>query len=96
MNKLILLLAFPLGGCLGLGMQNMTPAQIRATNGMTTCTQVLTMYGRGSTISANTDDIRKGATAKGKTAVKCGDAEMVIENDIGVAQPAPKPAPLAP
>lgn len=76
-----------LSGCLGLGLQNMTAEQIKATNGMTTCTTLSTMSGSGSTISVNSDDIRKGATSNGKVAVTCGTATIVIDSNVGVAYP---------
>lgn len=40
------------------------------------------MYGKGSSITANPDRVTKGATSKGKTSITCGDATMVIEQDV--------------
>lgn len=76
----IVLAAFLLTGC--LSVQDMTAAQIRATNGMAMCATAATMYGKGSSITVNADDIRKGASAKGKTQITCGDATMVIEHEV--------------
>lgn len=77
--------ALLLPGCMSMGFQDMSAAQIRATNGVAGCVTVSTMNGRGSSITVNADDIRRGATAKGKTSIQCGDAQMVIEHDVGVA-----------
>ena len=71
-----------LAGC--LSVSDMSAQQLKATQGMAMCAQATTMYGKGSTITVNADDIRKGAYAKGKTAITCGDATMVIEHDVGV------------
>lgn len=85
MKKLIAaVVSLSLGGCLGLGMQTMSPDQIKATNGMATCTTGKTLYYSGSTVSINMDDVRKGATSKGKTKVTCGDTSMEIDTNVGV------------
>ncbi len=82
----IAILAVALAGCaFSGGVQQMTPEQIKATEGMATCTQATTLYGKGASITANTDNTRKGATSKGKTMITCGDASMTIETDVGVA-----------
>lgn len=73
-----------LGGCISVA--DMSAQQLRATNGMAMCAQVTSLYGRGSTITVNADDVRKGAYAKGKTAIQCGDSTMVIEHDLGVSK----------
>ena len=78
-----LLAVLSLAGC--LNMEAMTASQIRATNGLAMCSQMVTLYGKGSSITVNADDIRKGATAKGRTSITCGDALMVIDSNIGVA-----------
>jgi hypothetical protein len=71
-----------------MSVSDMSAAQLRATNGMAMCAQVTSLYGRGSSITVNADDIRKGAVGHGKTSIVCGDATMTIQHDIGVA-PAP-------
>lgn len=48
------------------------------------CNQYSGLYGKASAIALNQDDVRKGATAKGKTTISCGDAQMTIETDVGV------------
>jgi hypothetical protein len=70
-------------GCVSIS--DMSAAQLRASNGIAQCAQVTSLYGRGSSITVNVDDIRKGATARGRTSIRCGDATMVIDTDIGVA-----------
>ncbi len=77
---LTLLLAPFLSGC--LSVSDMSAQQLKATNGMAMCSTVATAYGRGSSITVNADDIRKGASAKGKTEIRCGDAVMVIEGEV--------------
>lgn len=75
-------LSLVLPGCMSMGFQDMTASQIRATNGVAGCVTVSTMHGRGSSITVNADDIRKGSSAKGKTEIRCGDAVMVIESEV--------------
>lgn len=74
-----------LAGCPSMSIKDMSAEQLKATNGMLTCSQLSSMYGRGSSILVNTDDLRKGATSKGKTVITCGDASMTIESEIGAA-----------
>ncbi len=88
-HLLVLVVAGSLAGCLSLGVHDMSAAQIKATNGMVMCGQMVSLYGKGSSITVNADDIRKGATAKGKLSIVCGDAQMTIEHNIGVAPGAP-------
>lgn len=71
-----------LSGC--IGMSEMTASQLRATNGMAMCASVVTLYGRGNSITVNADDLKKYQIGKGKTVISCGDAQMVIEHDVGV------------
>ena len=78
-------LTLVLPGCMSMNVPDMSAAQIKATNGMVMCAQVVSMYGKGSSITVNADDIRKGATAKAKTSITCGDATMIIESNVGVA-----------
>lgn len=82
--RIALLVAPWLTGCVGVA--DMSASQIRATNGMIMCSQVVSIYGKGSSITVNADDIRKGATAKGKTSITCGDSQMVIEQEVGTAR----------
>jgi hypothetical protein len=86
MKTAILLTAcLALAGCPSLGYQTMTPEQIKATAGTASCTQLTSIYGKGSAIAVNVDETRKGATSKGKTAITCGDATMTIETEVGAA-----------
>lgn len=74
-----------LGGCQNLGM---TPEQLRASAGMATCTTVNSLvYGKAAFITANADDVRKGATNKGETIITCGEGSMSIKTDTGVPVP---------
>lgn len=75
-----ILLAIPLlllAGCPSLGMQEMTPEQIKAMDGLVTCSQISSVYGKGSNITANPDRLPKGAS--GETTVTCGDSSMTIK-----------------
>lgn len=80
--------AFVLAGCQTMAYKDMTPEQIKATAGTTSCTQYSGLYGKASTIALNQDDTRKGATSKGKTIITCGDASITIEAEVGVPVPA--------
>lgn len=84
LRSIVAAAALVLPGCMSIS--DMSAAQIRATNGVAMCSQVVTMYGKGSSITVNADDIRKGATGSGKTSIVCGDATMTIQHDIGVAK----------
>ena len=85
LRNLTLLVTLLLPGCMSMQIPDMSAAQIKATNGLMMCAQVVSMYGKGSSITVNSDDIRKGSTAKGKTSIVCGDASMTIEHTTGVA-----------
>lgn len=66
----------------------MTPEQLKASAGMATCSTVNSLvYGKASFITANADDVRKGATSKGDTTITCGEGSMSIKSDIGVPVP---------
>ena len=78
MRTLLFTVALILPGCVGVA--DMSASQIRATNGVIMCAQVSSIYGKGSSITLNADDVRKGSTAKGKTSITCGDSQMVIEH----------------
>lgn len=82
--KALILSVFLLTGCQNMGYQNMTPEQIKATAGTISCVTLdAFLYGKGSVIAINTDDTKKGATSKWKTVIKCGDAEMTIDAEVG-------------
>ena len=80
----VLFLPLTLAGCPSMGYQHMTPEQIKATAGTISCVTLDTLlYGKGSVIAINTDDTKRGATSRWKTAIKCGDAEMTIDATVG-------------
>lgn len=85
--KSIYVLVLLLSGCAsGLVM---TPEQLKASAGMATCASINSLvYGKASFITANADDVRKGATAKGETVITCGEGSMSIKSDVGVPVPA--------
>lgn len=87
MRLLLAGIALGLPGCVNLS--EMSANQLRATNGMAMCSQATSLYGRGSSITVNADDLKKGQTGKGKTVITCGDSQMVIEHDVGIAPRAP-------
>lgn len=76
-----------LSGCMSLGVSDMSASQIRATNGMIMCAQVVSMYGKGSSITVNADDVRKGVSARSKTTIVCGDATMTIDSTLKEEKP---------
>jgi hypothetical protein len=80
----LVLLALSLAGCLGVGM---TPDQLRASAGMTTCTTTTSLYGKLTTVTTNTDDTRKGATSSSKSEITCGEAKLTIDNSVGTSKP---------
>lgn len=86
----VTLLASTLAGCLGLGVQNMSPEQIKATAGMATCTTLNTTTARGNSVAVNLDDVRKGATNKSRI-IMTPDCGVTIETDVGVAPVPAKP-----
>lgn len=91
MKALLAVTAIALAGC----ATGMSPEQLRASAGMSTCTKTTTIYGTVTFATTSADDTRKGATQKSKTVVTCGDASMAVETDTGVAPvtPAVKPTP---
>jgi hypothetical protein len=66
-----------------MGLSKMSPDQIKAANGLATCTQIYSPWGKGTTISINIDDVRKGATSKGRIIVS-PDCAVTIQHDVGV------------
>lgn len=80
MRIAIAIAALWLAGCAGLNMHDMTAAQLKATNGMASCGHATNIYGQVSIITANTDDVQKGTTQKGKMVITCGASSMTIDN----------------
>lgn len=76
-----------LPSCANLGYQNMSPEQIKATAGTTTCTQFTSLYGKASNIAINADETRKGATSTNDLTITCGEATMSIKSSVGVPVP---------
>jgi hypothetical protein len=75
------------GGAFNL-QGDMTAAQIRATNGVTTCAQYDSLvYGSASFITMNADDTKKGATSSNNTQITCGKANMTSNSTAGVPVP---------
>jgi hypothetical protein len=72
-----------LAGCVSMGISEMSPEQIRAAEGLVTCTQIYSAWGRGVATSINVDDVRKGATSKGAITV-APDCGVTIRHDVGV------------
>lgn len=58
-------------------------SDLKLAAGTVGCNQYSGPYGKASAIALNQDDVRKGATAKGKTTITCGDAQMTIETEVG-------------
>lgn len=81
---IIAAVTFLLSGCLSMGVHNMSAEQIRATEGMVTCTTVYTAYGKGNTTTVNADDTRKGNNSKGKITIS-PECAVTIESDTAAA-----------
>lgn len=79
----VMLASLLLAGCPSMGYYNMSPEQIKATAGTISCSTVNSVYGKGSAIAVNADDIRKGATSTGAVTISCGEASMVIKSEVG-------------
>ena len=82
MKKLLLLTFVALSGC-----ASMSPEQLKASAGLTTCTTTANIWGKVSVITQAIDDTRKGATSENTTDIKCGDASMTVGNKVGVPVP---------
>ncbi len=65
----------------------MSPEQLRASAGLTTCTTTTNIWGKVSVITQAVDDTRKGATSENTTDIKCGDATLTQGNKVGVPVP---------
>lgn len=74
-----------LSGCAGLPVADMTAAQIRATNGMSSCGTASNLYGKVSIITQNQNDPAGNTNQRGKTVITCGEATMTIDNSQTVA-----------
>lgn len=84
MRHLLLAMVFPLvAGCPTIGMKDLTPEQIKAMDGLLTCSQIRATTASGSIITANPDRLPKG-NALGETEITCGDASMKIKNSVTV------------
>ncbi len=70
------------------GCSSMSPEQLKASAGMTTCTTTTNVWGTVSIITQAIDDTRKGATSENSTDIKCGNASMSVGNKVGVPVPA--------
>jgi hypothetical protein len=86
MMRGLLVAVLLLSGCMSL--EQMNAVQLKALEGTAMCQQFTSLYGKGAVIVNSIDNTKKGATNKGKTYVKCGEAEMTIEHDVGVPVPA--------
>lgn len=73
-----------LAGCATQSVQSMSPEQLKAMEGMVTCSFYQGMYGKAGVITVNNDVIRKGATSKSKVVV-ANDCTVTIDGDVGVA-----------
>jgi hypothetical protein len=83
MRLSILSITWLLAGCVSMGISEMSPEQIRAAEGLVTCTQIYSAWGRGVATSINVDDVRKGATSRGGITV-APDCGVTIHHDVGV------------
>jgi uncharacterized lipoprotein YajG len=81
--KAFLLLTFvAITGCAG-----MSPEQLKASEGMATCTTTTNVWGTVSVVTHDVRNTRKGATSENSTEILCGNAKMVIGDKVGVPVP---------
>ena len=86
MKLIIAVLATTLSGCMSMGVSQMTSEQIRAADGLATCSTIYTAWGKGASASVNVDNVRKGMTAMGKVVIS-PECAISIETNVGVAPP---------
>lgn len=72
----VLTLVPMLAGCPSI---TMSPEQLKASDGMATCSQLSSMYGKGSSITINPDNWRKGVAGTNDVSITCGDAQLTIK-----------------
>ena len=85
MRKLIALLILStvaLAGC-----ASMSPEQLKASEGMATCTTTTNVWGTVSIVTHDVRNTRKGTTSENTTEILCGNAKMVIGDKVGVPVP---------
>lgn len=76
-------------GCMGLGVQSMDAAQIRATEGMVTCTDIYTMYGKGRSVTVHADAAKKGIQVTNEVVVGA-DCTVTIRGSALPPHPIPQ------
>ena len=76
---IVLCAAAALSGCMGMSVKDMTPEQIKATNGMVTCASANSIYGKATLVTVNNDDVRKGNAGGAKVTVN-PDCSVSVEN----------------
>ncbi len=69
------------------GCATMTPEQLKASEGMATCTTTTNVWGTVSIVTHDVRNTRKGATSDNSTEILCGNAKMVIGDKVGVPVP---------
>jgi len=70
-----------LTGCVGgFSVKDMTPEQIKATNGMVTCGTANSIYGKATLVTVNNDDVRKGNAGAAKVTVN-PDCSVTVESN---------------
>jgi uncharacterized lipoprotein YajG len=82
MKRLVALTILLLAGC-----QSMSPEQLKASEGMATCTTTTNVWGTVSIVTHDVRNTRKGATSENTTEILCGNAKMVIGDKVGVPVP---------
>ena len=82
MRGLALLALLLLSGCMSVGIQHMTPEQLKQTEGMLTCDMINGRVGvyvvEGTTVVVNIDALRKGSSVHTKITVD-KDCNVTIE-----------------
>jgi hypothetical protein len=70
-------------GCAG-GLQGLSAEQLKSMPGVAACSSYKGMYGQTTTVVVAAEDVRKGATSKGRVQI-APDCTISIEDATGVA-----------
>lgn len=80
MKLFLVILVLILQGCMSMGIQNMTPEQIKAAEGLLTCDNIASVYADANSVSVNMETLKKGLTSKTKITVG-KDCSVTIDTE---------------
>lgn len=58
-----------LSGCMSMGIQGMTPAQLKAAEGLLTCDNITSIYANANSVTVHMEALKKGSDAASKITV---------------------------